>query len=339
MFIVSTPVSELIGATWTTEHKDVKGSPLFFDSHSLDDDEWKSRDRALLFLWENRDHFVRPAGEAPPAARTRPSVNIIGPTYGCFNSYSDLAEIKRLIEGIGADVNLCYPFEAHSYDTPHLADAQANVVHLPRVRPVAGARDRPADLLRADRARTDHDFSCESSATRSVLRCKRDAFINREKRTTLAAWHDIWRSTHSDFFANAPIAVIAPPTYKDGLEHYLGEELGLPIAYSAYRTGAESSPNEVVREALSTASPSPMLIFGSINERMIIAQEKLPSLLSAVLVSGSRRAPRDGDAVRRLCGRRVAAAVRLRIALRRALCESADLRSRRPSRRRCRRAS
>jgi hypothetical protein len=37
-----------------------------------------------------------------------------------------------------------------------------------------------------------------------------------EKTTTLAAWHDIWRSTHSDFFANAPIAIVAPPTYKDG---------------------------------------------------------------------------------------------------------------------------
>ena len=127
VFIVSTPVSELIGATWTTEHAHIKGSALFFDSHSLDDDEWKSRDRALLFLWQNREHFVVPEGQ-PRLPKARPCVNIIGPTYGNFNSYSDLAEIKRLIAGIGADVNLVYPFEASAHDTQRLADADASVV-------------------------------------------------------------------------------------------------------------------------------------------------------------------------------------------------------------------
>ena len=109
------------------------------------------------------------------------------------------------------------------------------------------------------------------------LEARTEAFIALEKKTTLAAWQDIWRSTHSDFFANSPIAIVAPPSYKDGLEHYLGDELGLPIIYSAYRTGPQSAPSEVVRASLAECSPSPMMIFGSINERMIVAQEKLPS--------------------------------------------------------------
>ena len=113
---------ELIGASWTTEGADTPGSALFFDSHSLDDDEWASRDRALLFLWQHRTHFVRPPAVAAHPAQVRPRVNIIGPTYGNFNSYSDLAEIERLIAGIGADINLVYPSRAASYDTPHLAD-------------------------------------------------------------------------------------------------------------------------------------------------------------------------------------------------------------------------
>jgi chlorophyllide a reductase subunit Z len=277
VFIVSTPMSELIGASWTTMDADVKGSALFFDSHSLDDDEWKSRDRALLFLWEHRDHFVRPLGAGEHSVKTGPRVNIVGPTYGNFNSYSDLHEMKRLVAGIGAELNLVFPFEANSYDTPHLADADATVVLY---------AEYGKSLAREVGLPTFFGPIGLEPTTRFLqdlgdvlgLRAEADAFIAREKKTTLAAWQDIWKSTHSDFFANAPIAIVAPPTYKDGLERYLGGELGLPIVLSAYRTGAESSPNEEIRAGLRDLSPSPMMVFGSINERMIIAQEKLPAL-------------------------------------------------------------
>jgi chlorophyllide a reductase subunit Z len=277
VFIVSTPVSELIGATWTTEHAHETRSALFFDSHSLDDDEWKSRDRALLFLWQNRGHFVAPDGTPPRARPTRPSVNIIGPTYGNFNSYSDLAEMKRLIAGIGADVNLVYPFEAGSYDTSALADAGATVVMYAEYGRSL-AREVGLPVFEAPIGLEPTTVFLRDLGRTLGLEAQADAFIRLEKKTTLAAWHDIWRSTHSDFFANAPVAIVAPPTYKNGLTYYLGEELGLPIAYSAYRTGPESAPSEHVRAALRDLSPSPMIVFGSINERMIVAQEKLPSL-------------------------------------------------------------
>jgi chlorophyllide a reductase subunit Z len=275
VFIVSTPMSELIGAAWTTIDEDVPGSPLFFNAQSLDDDEWHARDRALLFLWQNREHFVRPA-DAPVPALARPSVNIIGPTYGCFNSYSDLAEIKRILAGIGADINAVYPFESNSFDTARLVDAKATIVMY---------REFGSSLAREVGLPTFYaPFGLEDTTTFVLavgaalgLSAQAEAFVKLEKQTTLAAWHDIWRSTHSDFFANSPIAIVAPPSYKDGLERYLGGELGLPISYSAYRTGPQSAPSESVRAALADASPSPMLIFGSINERMIIAQEKLPS--------------------------------------------------------------
>ena len=276
VFIVSTPVSELIGAAWTTESAHIKGSALFFDSHSLDDDEWKSRDRALLFLWENRDHFIA-HGDAPARPPgTRPSVNIVGPTYGNFNSYSDLAEIKRLVAGIGADLNVVYPFEATCADTARLADAGATIVMYQEYgKSLAREVGRPVFYAPIGLEPTTKFLRDLGAAL--GLEAQADAFIKLEKKTTLAAWQDIWRSTHSDFFANAPIAIVAPPTYKDGLTYYLGEELGLPISFSAYRTGPESAPSEAVRRALCDASPSPMLVFGSINERMIIAQERLPS--------------------------------------------------------------
>ena len=276
VFIVSTPVSELIGATWTTEHIHEKGSALFFDSHSLDDDEWRARDRALLFLWAHRDHFIERGTSTPPRTSTRPLVNIVGPTYGNFNSYSDLAEIKRLIAGIGAEVNLVFPFESSAHDTARLADAAATVVMY---------REYGSSLAHEVGLPTFFAPIGLEPTTRflrdlgAVLGLEADvaAFIAREKTETLAAWHDIWRSTHSDFFANAPVAIVAPPTYKDGLTYYLGEELGLPVAFSAYRTGPQSAPSDEVRDALRGLSPAPMLVLGSINERMILAQEALPS--------------------------------------------------------------
>jgi chlorophyllide a reductase subunit Z len=276
VFIVSTPVSELIGAAWTTTDEDVKGSPLFFNAQSLDDDEWMARDRSLLFLWQNRDHFVRPAEAGPAPVPARPSVNIIGPTYGCFNSYSDLAEIKRILAGIGVEINVVFPFEASSYDTVRLSDARATIV-MYREFGKSLAREVGLPVFYAPFGLEETTEFITGLGAALGLEAEAAAFVAAEKKGTLAAWHDIWRSTHSDFFANSPIAIVAPPSYKDGLERYLGGELGLPISYSAYRTGPESAPSEDVRAALCDASPSPMLIFGSINERMMIAQEKLPS--------------------------------------------------------------
>jgi chlorophyllide a reductase subunit Z len=71
VFIVSTPVSELIGAAWTTLDEGVPGTPLFFNAQSLDDDEWMARDRSLLFLWRPL-RAARPraaAGAEDPAER------------------------------------------------------------------------------------------------------------------------------------------------------------------------------------------------------------------------------------------------------------------------------
>ena len=164
------------------------------------------------FLWQNREHFVRPA-DVPRKKPAGKSINIIGPTYGCFNSYSDIAELKRLLAGIGAEINSIFPFEACSYDTVALSDATATIVMYKEFgKSLAREVGLPA---------FDAPFGLEDTTAflRGVgkaldLEAETEAFIALEKKTTLAAWQDIWRSTHSDFFANSPIAIVAPPSYK-----------------------------------------------------------------------------------------------------------------------------
>ncbi len=82
------------------------------------------RPRALKWLWTEfgpKGGKVLPRAAGPTAQN--PWSNIIGPTYGVYNMPSDLAEISRLVEGIGAEINMVFPLGSHLDDVRKLADA------------------------------------------------------------------------------------------------------------------------------------------------------------------------------------------------------------------------
>ncbi len=264
LIVISTAESEMIGSDLSDLVLRLQPGATFFHSDSLAEDEWTGRDRVLQWLWEQ---YGTDAGhvEVEPGL-----VNIIGPTYGCFNAPSDLEEIRRLIEGAGGRINLIYPYEATLSRTPELARAQVNVVLYQEFgHTLAATLDRPwlhAPMGMRGTTRFLHELG-ELLGTQAQVA----AFIEREKRTTLQAVWDLWRGPQSDWFATTDLGIVATRTYVDGLTAYLGDELGMPIVLRAARPLRPGEPdNEGVRQLLHAKPPT--FLFGSINERIYLSE-------------------------------------------------------------------
>jgi chlorophyllide a reductase subunit Z len=240
----------------------------FFWSQSLEQDEWIGRDRALLFAWEEYGKpYVDPA--APP--RTPRLVNIIGPSLGCFNAPADLHELRRLITGIGGEINLVYPYEGSIATTPRLAEAAVSVVMYREFGlPLAQAIGRP-QLMAPFGVFGTTNFLRELGKLLEIPREEVEAFIAQEKRTTLQPVWDLWRGPQSDWFATVDCAVVAGRSYVEGLRQLLGDELGMKIVWSSGRPRREDEPDNIeIRRRLHAKAPA--FVFGSINEKIYLSE-------------------------------------------------------------------
>jgi chlorophyllide a reductase subunit Z len=259
LILISSAESEMIGSDHESMLRMKYPSVRFFPSNSLGENEWQGRDRSLAWLFDQFDDGRPPVVEPG-------TVSIIGPTYGCFNSPSDLAEIKRLITGAGATLRHVYPFESRVEDISELKNSDMIVVMYHEFGEQLAARlGRP--VLHAP-------FGLEESAE-FIMEIGRLAgnpekaagFLREEKRTTLRPLWDLWRGPQSEWFPTIRFGVAAGKSYSRGIEKFLSGEMGMQCLFS--HDSAEAD-NSLIREEI--MQKQPQFLFGRMPDKIYLAE-------------------------------------------------------------------